>query len=121
MDNLIDPDTSTRLGCRGDEATNIADIEGEAWLDGFNWSALEDGSMPSPFATACKDHAAKSFTGPPSKFEPVPEFKGDNKWCLDWDFTCTIGYDVEDSKATNGAKAPAAGSALKAAQELKKK
>ena len=28
----------------------------------------------------------------------APQYHGDNRWCDDWDFLCTVGYTVEDAR-----------------------
>jgi len=95
MDDLIDPECSSRLGCRGDDVQNLADIEQHEFFDGFNWSNLEDGSFPSPIATKCKSKAATALNGKKIEFDKNMDLpKGDQKWCADWDFIETAGYEV---------------------------
>jgi len=97
MDDLIDPAIDTRLGCRGSLDENIAEIESHQFFDDFNWSQLEDGGTPSPFNNE-KEKGHKAFASAAIKFDTVPEYKGDNKWCDDWDFTGTVGYQVVGGK-----------------------
>jgi len=106
MDDLIDPDKKSRLGVRnggigaGDKGDNmdIDDIESHGFFEEFDWSALEDQSASSPFKKECKDCAANAYSGQPCEWESAADYKGDNKWCDEWDFTCTVGYQVEDSR-----------------------
>ena len=102
IEDLLDPDPIQRLGCRGG---GFEEIEVHAWFDGFNFVSLEDGSSDAPFQQHCQEEATKFFKDGPSgskqTFE-APPYVGDNRWCDDWDYTCTIGATVESSTEDKG-------------------
>ena len=58
MDDLVDPDLSTRLGCRGGamsvDENILEDIETHTWFEDFNWANLEDRSLSSPLKAICE-------------------------------------------------------------------
>ena len=86
------------------------DVVEHDWFEDFEWGKLEDGSMVAPHAP----HSAKEterFFGPGGKavdFD-LPKYVGSQRWCDDWDYTCTVGTEVQDSKPSSLAAAKKAG------------
>ena len=39
----------------------------------------------------------------------APTYMADNRWCDDWDYTCTVGYTVEDTQSAAKEAATTAG------------
>ena len=66
--------------------------------------------MPAPLAAGCAQTVEDSFTGPSlaAGFD-APTYMADNRWCDDWDYTCTVGYTVEDTQSAAKEAATTAG------------
>ena len=62
IEDLLDPDPEQRLGCRGG---GFEEIEVHAWLDGFKFEGLADGSLDAPFQNTCTSQAAAYSLGLP--------------------------------------------------------
>ena len=111
IEELMEPDVSSRLGCMGAGADDIVDRT--PWFETFPWAALEQRLEPDEgaaakkktwnlFREACEKLSHAAYTPDGSSTEEVafdaPDYHGDNRWCEDWDFTCTAGSTVEDSR-----------------------
>jgi len=101
IEDLLDPKPDVRLGCRSNESFD--DFQVHEFFEGFNFVSLEDGSLPAPWKADCEAKCSEMMkstgTGPNGKkleFE-TSTYVGDNRWCDDWDFTCTVGSTVEES------------------------
>lgn len=101
IEDLLDPDPKQRLGCRGG---GFDDIECHAWFDDFTWQNLEDATLEAPFSRMCHDTAREFFNAPAMassdkklEFDTLT-YAGDNRWCDDWDYTCTVGVQVEETQ-----------------------
>jgi len=98
---LLEPKEDERLGCS--PANGVEDIENHPWFDGYDFDGLLSGSILSPHAKACQAWLDEEVT-PPADFE-APAYHGGNKWCEDWDYLCSVGSTVEDTKGVNTSSA----------------
>ena len=107
LEDLLEVKVEARLGCRS-EITGVGvmdELQNEDFFKGFSFNKVRDESFPAPYATQCKEEldgyfkAAKEKTTV-EKFD-APAYVGDNRWCDDWDYTCTVGAVVESGKQEN--------------------
>ena len=108
IEELMEPDISGRLGCLGAGADDIVDRT--PWFENFPWTALEQKLEPEGaakkkwniFREQCEKLSHDAYSPDGSSSEEVvfdaPAYHGENRWCEDWDFMCTVGYTVEDSR-----------------------
>ena len=98
LEDLLDPNPDERLGCRSKVGAHVTeDIEHHSFYKGFNFIALGDCAVEAPYYTDCHGLATAFFTKQAASrgtFD-APPYVGDNRWCDDWDYTCTIGATVE--------------------------
>ena len=107
ISELMEPDLGERLGCRGAGPDDLTDCT--EWYVGFPWSALDQKLQPDAkaepkwcvFRPKC-EALARGFFSPDGGAEEVefeaPAYYGENRWCVDWDFMCTVGYTVADAR-----------------------
>ena len=71
-----------------------------SFFDGFSFSALIDGSATSPFGEKCSELITKRFNEMEAQEEgfAAPKYKGENRWCDDWDYMCTTDHLVDKEK-----------------------
>jgi len=107
IDELMQPQLDERLGCRGAGADDITDCT--EWFVGFPWSALDQKLEPDKkaepkwncFRPNCEALATglyKPEVGVEEIQFEAPAYHGENRWCADWDFLCTVGYTVIDAR-----------------------
>jgi len=101
IEDLLDPDPETRLG--SPSRNRLVSEEGHEFIEGINLAALEDGSLKSPCYDACVKESNSFFTEPSTSvaFE-AEHYVGDSRWCDDWDYTCTVGSQVENTEIGTG-------------------
>lgn len=97
VEDLLEPDPEARLGCR---TSAFEEFQNHGFFSDFNFVALEDGSLTSPFNDRCQTEVTHFYKTTLSKLSfDAPPYVGDNRWCDDWDYTCTVGATVESSSA----------------------
>jgi hypothetical protein len=104
LEDLLDANPTNRLGCRGG---GLEEIAVHSFFDDFSWQGLEDTTMVSPFRDECHKTSSEFFADALKKttFE-APPYVGDNRWCDDWDYTCTVGASVESGTDASKAAMP---------------
>jgi len=100
LEDLLDPNPDERLGCRSNVGGNVTeDIESHAFYEGLNFVALGDCSLEAPYRKECEALAATFLKHAATKTAfDTPPYVGDNRWCDDWDYTCTVGATVETAQ-----------------------